>query len=484
MAYDWRDRQVATKQGALVTTTNNGGSKFQAQVQASVQTLYFDVGHEGGSSDTNTQRPITYDVLNNQNDVTTEDVYAGNGDSVANIVPGYASDATPDPNSLLRSQTVSHYNADEIDYEDDDDPVDQSDGTKTDNDPDEDTQTLYDNNGNVVTTIDPNGNVTATTFDDNDNDIADYKGQAVSSSDDEATFTNLTPTYTTAYDVYVQAGPDVDTTGGDYPLLQGSTITDFGSNDPLRPTIDGWAFLGTVDFNSSLPSSLTVGGADNPAGTKICVLQQTSATNYDGDGNVTATIDGDGNVTATSYDKADRDVADYTGQVIDGNSVTFKNLTNYQGSYDIYVQGGSLVSPTAAGSDATHPDLGDGWTYKGTITVPPGTGSLPVAGLSGSSGTTAICLLQLATSTAYDANGNVTATIDGSGRVTATTFDALDEDIADYQGQAGSSGTTFTNLSPNVSHSYDIFTAGGVRRPRPSRPRHNKIQRLLRLAAI
>ena len=47
----------------------------------------------------------------------------------------------------------------------------------------------------------------------------------------------------------------------------------------------------------------------------------------------------------------------------------------------------------------------------------------------------AVCLLQLATSTAYDDDGNVTATIDAMGRVTAWYLDASDNDVAGYQGQ-------------------------------------------------
>ena len=56
------------------------------------------------------------------------------------------------------------------------------------------------------------------------------------------------------------------------------------------------------------------GNSEGPDG--ACLLQQTTATAYDGDGNVTATIDGLGRVKATTYDDVGNDVADYQGQSV------------------------------------------------------------------------------------------------------------------------------------------------------------------------
>ena len=70
------------------------------------------------------------------------------------------------------------------------------------------------------------------------------------------------------------------------------------------------------------------------------------------------------------------------------------------------------------------------------------------------------------TQTIYDADGNVTATIDPMGRVTATTYDEFGQDVADYQGQVASTDSSgdwsFNNLSPDGSSCYDIYAYMGT----------------------
>ena len=58
-------------------------------------------------------------------------------------------------------------------------------------------------------------------------------------------------------------------------------------------------------------------------------MQQTSATAYDLNGNVTATTDALGHVAASSYNALGQAVAGYQGQALStsGNSWTFNNLT-------------------------------------------------------------------------------------------------------------------------------------------------------------
>ena len=67
--------------------------------------------------------------------------------------------------------------------------------------------------------------------------------------------------------------------------------------------------------------------------------------------------------------------------------------------------------------------------------------------------------MQQTSATAYDDAGNVTATIDALGRVAATTYNALGQDVGDYQGQAlNQSGSwEFDNLAPNSGLSFDVY---------------------------
>ncbi len=213
------------------------------------------------------------------------------------------------------------------------------------------------------------------------------------------------------------------------------------------------------NFTNWLGVSYNVTGTGADAPSELCLLQQTSATAYDSDGNVTATIDARGNVTATAYDDSDNDVADYTGQALafNGASVTFESLApNYQNWYDVYAQGGGLNGFTSSGTDPNAPHLGRNWVYEGEMAVTQGETSLTV----NSGAASAVCLLQLATSTAYDDDGNVTATIDAMGRVTASYFDASDNDAAGYQGQVlgvNDRRAALSNVTPDSQPVYNVY---------------------------
>ena len=170
-----------------------------------------------------------------------------------------------------------------------------------------------------------------------------------------------------------------------------------------------------------------------------------------------------------------------------------------------------------AGADFTAPSLGGTWQLLGSVAVSPSTSTITVGWTSPDNGTTApgeVVLLDETSSTTYnlfgdatstsdalgnttayaydnldrqttvtepnpadgqdnsgspvtqtvyDAAGNVSATIDPLGRVTAATYDSLGEQTAGYQGQAitnsappaeystlnGSPTWTFSNLAPN-----------------------------------
>ena len=102
MCYDWQDRLVATKSGALVAAA---GSLADGQAGFPVDglscPLVLDPSGEGADGDA-TQRPITFDVLDNLGEVTAEYVYDGNGVSVA----GSGGVPSQPPAALLRGHDL------------------------------------------------------------------------------------------------------------------------------------------------------------------------------------------------------------------------------------------------------------------------------------------------------------------------------------------------------------------------------------------
>ena len=88
--------------------------------------------------------------------------------------------------------------------------------------------------------------------------------------------------------------------------------------------------------------------------------------------------------------------------------------------------------------------MGDGWYYLGTVTADDSASSLIVVTCSG---VTQVCLVQQTTAMAYDADGNVIATTDAQGRITASTYDDSGNVIDGYQGQVVASVTDAAGYS-------------------------------------
>ena len=184
--------------------------------------------------------------------------------------------------------------------------------------------------------------------------------------------------------------------------------------------------------DSSFSSSLTLSNAADPAGTQVCLLQQTSATAYDGDGNVTAKIDAMGRLTATSYNNVGADAADYRGEART-TCTNFDVSSNYGGTFYIYAYAadGSVgtysdYSATMGANTtgltvppATSPSLGEGWSCVGTLATSP-SALVPSLCISDDVSVGDVCVLENTASTGYDADGDVASTIDAPGDVTAT----------------------------------------------------------------
>ena len=172
-------------------------------------------------------------------------------------------------------------------------------------------------------------------------------------------------------------------------------------------------------------------------------------------------------MAASSYNALGQAVAGYQGQALStsGNSWTFNNLTpNSQSSYDVYVYSTTLLTGNwhrrtrfrRTSAQRCHQAVaGRNWYYWGTVTA-----SASTLAVDGPAGGGSVCLVQQTSATAYDADGNVTATIDAMDRVTATAYNASGQDVAGYQGQIATSGSgtwNFTGLSANAALSYDVY---------------------------
>jgi RHS repeat-associated protein len=130
--YDWRDRQVASKSGVQAT------------------------------EDTTTHRPISYSVYDNLGEVTTAQVYDGDGVTLVDTTP---SDGVPDApaQSRLRAQTDIAYDDRGRVYQTNVHSVDPTSGGMS--SATLATNTWFDHRGNVAKTSQPGGVVTKSVYD-------------------------------------------------------------------------------------------------------------------------------------------------------------------------------------------------------------------------------------------------------------------------------------------------------------------------------
>jgi RHS repeat-associated protein len=325
MYYNWQDEQIATKSGAAVSEVSSGTTGAFA-IDGLSDWLALDPSAEGASGDT-TQRPITYDQIDNIGETTAEYTYLGNGISLASLDDGgvpsssYASD--------LRAETTTSYDAQGRVYQTEVHGVDQSTGAVDDGVSPEISSTIYDADGNVVETIDPLGRTTQYVYDGGDRQIEEIDPTVYDTLTDEyaapTTYTTYdndgnviqvedpNGNYTT--DVYDAAGRQTrvylpnptngsatsTTTNSSPSTSNPETVTTYDSagnaastTDPLGNTTDyEYDVLGrqTEVIQPSIYDT-TTSSSVNP----------TTITTYDGNGNVLSVEDPNGNTTYYEYD--------------------------------------------------------------------------------------------------------------------------------------------------------------------------------------
>ena len=368
------------------------------------------------------------------------------------------------------------------------------------------TQYGFDAVGNQTATIGPLDDVTASYYNGLGQDTADYRGQIITNASTAYTDLNNTPTWTFSnllpnsslqYDVYVyySSPTALDVYENDYKITNG-TFVQSSQNDSTAPTSlgAGWYFLGTVAVSPGSTSTLAVSYTDysGTPPTAVCILQQTSATTYNLDGDetsVTTYVDSkssDNRIASYGYDWQDQQT--YAVEPDAANNVTY-TMTGYDNLGEVtqtqqFSYQGSLTSqgvPSDLATSTAEPPMPLGndilltqsnslynalgqvyesydypvvnnsadtpeYTYTwydldgNQIKVQDPLGNTTFYAYDGLD--QQITVTQPAvngvspiTQTVYDGDGNVTATIDPLDRVTATSYDAAGRQVAGYQGQ-------------------------------------------------
>ena len=274
-----------------------------------------------------------------------------------------------------------------------------------------------------------------------------------------------------------------------------ASVSDFSGNETTyttdcfgNVTSQTNALGQTTTYQRDANGNVTQETAPGPNGQSLV----TSYT-YDANQNLTQKVYPDGSVETWQYDATWNVVASdtdpmgnvTTNQVDSGTGLVLATTKDGQTTTYVYTDGGTAITTdgngdtiypaySAAGLDYTNPSypslpvgelleeidpLGNVTRYQYDTNSSDVSFGQPIAV------TTAYGAAQAATvQYAYDSAGNQTATIDALNRVTASTYDALGNDIADYQGQINDSAGptwTFSNLSPGDNLSYDVYVPAG-----------------------
>ncbi len=276
----------------------------------------------------------------------------------------------------------------------------------------------YDADGEVTATTDAMGRVSASCLNPFGQTVAGYQGQILSNASVSSwTFSNLAPNYQTSYGLYVYSTTDPINAAAYH--IAGSTP----ATDPTAPSLGGdWYYWGTVT-DSAL--SLTVTGPGN--GGTLCLMQQTSATVYDADGNTISTTDAMGRTTTSAYDNLGRL---WTTTQPTANGVT--PVTRY--TYDADGNELSETDPDNNQTTYTYNGLNQRVSQIETMTLTYGGSPTPYT-----------------TNYGYDADGNLIQETDAKGRVTVFEYDSANLETGE-QWYTTPSKTSETNA---IAYTYD-----------------------------
>ena len=206
----------------------------------------------------------------------------------------------------------------------------------------------------------------------------------------------------------------------------GSSATPLGGN---------WYDLGSVPLTSGDTSiSLNFNDSSGSVPTAVCLLQQTSTTVYDLNGNVTSQTDALGRTTTSSYDHLDR-----------LQSVTQPATAQHAAPVTscVYDAAGDVIEVDAPGPNG---QVATKYEYnmlgQRTVEIDPD----PATGLADLGGGSPV------TTTTYDAVGNVTSTTDPLGNTTTYAYNANDELLTQTDPAVDVSGTM---THPVTTYTYD-----------------------------
>ena len=222
--------------------------------------------------------------------------------------------------------------------------------------------TVYNADEDPVSTTDALGNITAATYDQLDQAVQGFQGQAVQVNSATAQFNNLpqAPNLTRTYELYAYSPTAVpigwspafsDGSARFTPLAGGpSPQTPLGSND-------GWYDLGAVTLPAT-DVAATLSITNCPAGmAQAAILEQTSTTAYDPAGSVLSEVDGLDRVTIDGYNSMEEQTSTSQGQILPAgynaasDAAQFANLPQTPGQgrlLNVYVEASS--APTGTGT--------------------------------------------------------------------------------------------------------------------------------------